>query len=100
MKKQIRNIVFDMGKVLIQFDPELYMDKAGIQDEDDRKIILKEIYHSPLWTDMDMGILNEDQMCEIVTPVLPEHLRKHVKDLISGWCVPLVSIEGMDELVS
>ena len=36
----IRNIVFDMGKVMIQFDPDRFMDRAGIEDPADRKLIL------------------------------------------------------------
>ena len=32
----IRNIVFDMGNVVIRFDPGYFMDRAGITNETDR----------------------------------------------------------------
>ena len=99
MKENIRNIIFDMGKVLIGFDPEVFMDRAGIFDPADRKIIRREIYDSPLWTAMDQGDLDEKEMIRIVKPVLPEHLRNHADYLIGRWYEPIIPIEGMEELV-
>lgn len=99
MKENIRNIIFDMGKVLIGFDPEIFMDRAGILDPADRKIIRREIYDSPRWTAMDQGDLNEKEMIRIVKPVLPEHLRNHADYLIGRWYEPIIPIEGMEELV-
>ncbi len=99
MKDKIRNIIFDMGKVLIGFDPEVFMDRAGILDTADRKIIRKEIYDSPLWTAMDQGDLSEKEMIRIVTPLLPVHLRDHAEYLIGGWWDPIIPVEGMEELI-
>lgn len=102
MKKSestIRNIIFDMGNVLIVFDPDVYMDRAGISDPADRKLVMEKIYHSPLWIDMDLGILDEAEMCRIVKPELPAHLSGLAEELISGWCEPIVMVEGMAELV-
>ena len=36
---QIRNIVFDMGNVMIQFDPAAFIDRENITDPEDRKLI-------------------------------------------------------------
>ncbi|MBR2669659.1 MAG: HAD family phosphatase [Solobacterium sp.] len=99
MKENIRNIIFDMGKVLIGFDPEIFMDRAGIFDPADRKIIRREIYDSPRWTAMDQGDLDEKEMIRIVKPVLPEHLRNHADYLIGRWFEPIIPVEGMEELV-
>ena len=53
----IRNIVFDMGNVLIRFDPELFIDREGVTDPDDRKLILDELFNSVEWAQMDRGTL-------------------------------------------
>ena len=42
----IRNIVFDMGKVVINFDPCVFMDREGITDPEDRKLIMNELFRS------------------------------------------------------
>lgn len=99
MRKGICNIVFDMGKVIIGFDPDIFMDRCKIFDEDDRKLIRKMIYDSPMWIQMDMGDLDEERMIENVTPLLPDHLKPHVGKLIAGWCDPLIETEGMNELI-
>lgn len=99
MKTQIRNIVFDMGKVIIQFEPDHFLDRAGITDLKDRKILKKEIYESPLWPMMDEGRLTEEEMIEKVRPVLPDHLKKYTEELIKGWPYPIEMIEGMEDLV-
>ncbi|MCR4634291.1 MAG: HAD family phosphatase [Erysipelotrichaceae bacterium] len=99
MRKGIRNIVFDMGKVIIGFDPEVFMDREKIFDEEDRHLIKEKIYQSKMWLQMDMGDLKEEEMIEKVTPEFPEHLRPHIRNLIAGWPRPLIEIPGMNELI-
>lgn len=99
MDKTIRNFVFDMGRVIIRFDPETFMDRLCIYDEEDRKLIREKVYGSDLWIQMDLGFLDEQRMCEIVKPLFPERLQTYLPGLIRGWCDPIETIEGMDELV-
>lgn len=98
MRKGIKNFIFDMGNVIIRFDPEVFMDRENI-DSDDRKIIREMIYDSKMWYEMDLGELDEDRMIEIVKPLLPLHLRSHTERLIKGWCDPIIMIEGIEELI-
>ena len=63
-----------MGKVIIAFDPETFMDRLAITDEKDRGLLKEKIYDSPLWKQMDHGDLDEQRMIEIVEPELPEHV--------------------------
>jgi len=37
----IRNIVFDMGQVLLRFDPPLFIERAGVP-EADRELVRRE----------------------------------------------------------
>ncbi len=99
MRKGVKNIIFDMGNVIIDFDPDVFMDRAQIEDKSDRELIRKEIYNSPMWVEMDMGNLDEKGMCELVKQRLPEHLHRHLEDLICRWCDPLIMIKGIDDLV-
>ena len=54
----IRNIVFDMGNVLIIFDPALFMTREGITDPEDRRIIMNELFLSLEWAQMDSSEVN------------------------------------------
>lgn len=95
----IKNIIFDMGNVLIKYDPELFVDRAGISDDHDKKILLDAIYRSSGWHEMDMGILDEQGMYERAVKILPERLWDVAYDLIFNWDKPLIPIDGMFELV-
>ena len=35
----IKNIVFDMGNVIIRFDPRYFMEREGITDVQDQKLV-------------------------------------------------------------
>ena len=41
----IRNILFDMGNVLIYFDRNLFMDRLGVS-EADKKLLMREVFLS------------------------------------------------------
>ena len=53
----IKNIVFDMGNVLVRFDPELFMDRYSLTGED-RRLIRNEVFRSVEWTMLDRGVID------------------------------------------
>ena len=96
----IRNIVFDMGQVMITFDPNHFMDRAGIEDPEDRKLILRELFQSVEWAQMDQGVLTEETAEPLILVRIPERLKDAVKDLLWNWAFPREQIPGMEDLVS
>ena len=44
----IKNIIFDVGRVLVEYDPVEYMRKRGYTNKE-QEIIRKAIFQSPLW---------------------------------------------------
>ena len=95
----IRNIVFDMGKGLIDFNPDSFMDHAGITDPADRKIVRQELFSSIEWAQMDMGIATEDSIESAVLSRVPEHLRERTRHLLHNWYIPRRMIPGMEDQV-
>ena len=98
-KSVIRNIVFDMGGVLIDFNPELFMDREGITAAEDRSMIRKELFRSVEWVMMDLGQLTEDEVEPRVLARVPERLRSHVSHLLRHWADDRRMINGMEDLV-
>ncbi len=96
----IRNIVFDMGNVLIRFDPEHFIDREGITDPADRKLILDELFNSVEWAQMDRGILEEKTAEPFILTRIPERLRPAVRNLLYHWAIPGDEMTGMRELVA
>lgn len=94
----IKNIVFDMGNVIIRFDPELFMVRLGLAEED-RKLLKRELFVSLEWSRMDRGSLTDEEAAEIVCRRVPERLRDAVRRLVGMWDRPILPVEGMYELV-
>lgn len=58
----IKNIIFDMGGVLIDYNPEKTL--YSIFDRQTADILLKEIFRNPIWADKDRGIITPEEIIE------------------------------------
>ena len=94
----IKNIVFDMGQVLIKFDPLYFIKEIGITDKDDTDILYREVYKSLEWSMMDRGTLTDQEAAEIMCKRIPERLHDAVRRLTYDWYRPMLAIEGMEAL--
>ena len=95
----IKNIIFDMGNVLIRFDPGYFIERIGVTDAEDRKLLMRGVYQSLEWTRMDRGSLTDEEAADIMCSRLPEHLWPAVRALTVEWDRPILPIEGMEALV-
>ena len=95
----IRNIVFDMGQVLIRWRPEEILEHFDLTGEE-KTMLLQELFWSPEWIQQDRGILTEGEMIERVSARLPESIHAAVEEVIKAWHVwHLTPMPGMAELV-
>ncbi len=94
----IKNIVFDMGNVVIRFDPDAFIERFGVSGED-KKTLMLEIFRSPEWVMMDRGRLTDEQCADVLCPRVPEHLRDVARKLIALWDRPIIEIEGIYPLI-
>lgn len=96
----IKNIVFDMGGVLIKWTPRMYIDRYNLTEEE--KILLEKVifrnYHWPL---LDFGYYKTEQdFLNDINPMIPEHLRDIAKDIVTKWDQPQVpDYPGMADLI-
>lgn len=95
----IKNIIFDMGRVLVEFYPEDFLTKEGITDKAERELLLREIFHHEDWTNMDAGIMNEQEMYDEAVKRIPEHLHQTAHNLIFDWNDPIIPVKGMEDFV-
>lgn len=94
----IRNILFDMGNVLIYFDRKAFMDRLGVSEED-KKLLMREVFLSVEWVRMDRGSMVEADAVASVCRRLPQRLHDAAHKLVSMWDRPILPIPGMYELV-
>jgi len=94
----IKNILFDMGNVLIRFDRKVFLDRLDISPAD-KQLLLREVFLSVEWVQMDRGTKNEATALESMYKRIPEHLHSAAEELVCRWDEPMLPIEGMYELV-
>ena len=94
----IRNILFDMGNVLIRFDREYFIDRLGVAPED-KPLLMREVFQSVEWVQMDRGSIVEAQAVAEICKRLPPRLHDAAEKLVAMWDRPILPIEGMYELV-
>lgn len=96
----IRNIVFDMGRVLLDYEAAKvcweYTDRA-----EDVELVAEALFFSPEWILLDKGEISEEDAMEIVLKRLPdERLRKIAELSMAHWHEYNISPKpGMEELV-
>ena len=95
----IKNIIFDMGGVLIRWNPAQMLTRYELTQEQ-MAILDRELFHGVEWIQQDRGILSAEGVVEAVCPRLPENLWEPVKTLVYGWHQRyLEPMPGMAELV-
>ena len=68
----IRNIIFDVGKVLVSYEPEEYMIKLGL-DEAARAAVNQAMFENPLWDQSDKGVMSPEEFLEAFIAGAPEY---------------------------
>ena len=94
----IKNILFDMGNVLIHFDRNLFLDRLDVSEED-KTILVREVFANVEWAQMDRGAHTEATALESICKRLPQRLHAAAEQLIFHWDEPIIPIDGMYELV-
>lgn len=97
----IKNIIFDMGNVLVRFDPEKTLRKYT-DSENDIKLILDKFYKSELYRDTDRGVRTYKEVIDILAPSLTDRAvmlleRIYVDESFGRNNLPVV--QGMYELI-
>ena len=94
----IRNVVFDVGQVLLRFERDYFITRLGI-DGADKELLMREVFLSLEWARMDRGSMTDAEAAESVCKRLPEHLHDAASKLVQMWDRPILPVPGMFELV-
>lgn len=97
-KPAIRNVIFDMGGVMIRYDPAHFVRRTGIESAEDRDALMKAVFRAPEWPLMDRGVLDEAAFEALAFQRLPERLHDVAHRLIFAWEEPMEPIPGMADL--
>ncbi|MGH4139378.1 HAD family hydrolase [Clostridium sp.] len=94
----IKNIIFDIGNVLLEFNPIDYLKKT-FNDGNIEKLLYKEIFQSEEWIHLDRGILTQDQAVNTITLRNPDH-EIHIKKCMDNWIDILTPIDSTVKIIN
>lgn len=95
----VKNVIFDMGNVLIKYDPAYFIERENIASEADRALLMEAVFRAPEWPMQDSGAIDEPEMEAAALKRLPERLHAVAHRLIWAWNEPVEPIPGMAELI-
>ncbi len=85
----IKNIIFDIGNVLVHFRPEKVMAELGM-DGETVKAVMQATAGSPLWSELDRGVMSEAEVVAL--------MKQHAAEAYRG-CIDLLFEKGKADLV-
>ena len=89
----IKNIIFDMGGVLIDYNPEKTVKQYF--SEEHGEIFLREILRNPIWNDKDRGIIFPDEIMEKKKDVIPAEIFEKVSEMVHNFYPYMPPFEEM-----
>ena len=94
----IKNIVFDMGNVLVGWTPmEFALRAAG--NEEDAKVLHAALFEPREWGMADAGLLSREELLRLALERTPSRLRETMRRLEADWPLWMRPIEGAEDFV-
>lgn len=87
----IKNIVFDIGNVVLKFKPHEYFSKHFKDDVSSEKICTL-MMSSQIWKNYDLGIYNLEDVKKAFKKELPQY-QKEIEEMLSIWVKILEPID-------
>ena len=78
----IKNIIFDVGKVLVEYDPDGMMKKLGF-DEETLQTVNQAVFQNELWNESDRGVLSPEELLEAFIANNPAY-EKEIRQVIDA----------------
>lgn len=69
--RMIKNVIFDVGKVLIDWNPEITMKRVGCSDEE-VALLQERLFKSGIWNEEDRCVLSREELADLFVAQAPE----------------------------
>ena len=79
----IKNIIFDIGGVLVSFEPDRVFREMGLPEEE-VQILYQHTAKSPYWKELDRGVLPKEEVFQTMVNTMPEEYRSHAMEFFTS----------------
>ena len=98
MDASIKNYIFDLGKVLVHFDP-MGMTTPYVQDPIVAEQLCQVVFDRLYWDPLDDGGITDEALKEACHARLPQELHDVADTIYDHWFEHLPMIDGMRDIV-
>lgn len=92
----MKNIILDMGNVLLDYNPDICLNHF-LNNDDDKALIKKELFGGPEWIEGDLGYITDSERFDGVSKRVPKRLHKELKECVEGWDMCMLPVAGAKE---
>ena len=92
----IKNVVLDMGNVLLDFNPEVSL-SLFCSSEEEKNIIRKELFQAPEWLMADKGEIKDKDKFDLVKSRVPEKYHEALRKCVDEWDICMKPLDGAKE---
>ena len=92
----IKNILLDMGNVLLIFNPDVPLNKY-CKTEEEKKIIRKEYFESEEWIKSDYGDIKDKDLFDSVKHRIPEKYHESFRNVAKNYDEHMLPFKGAKE---
>lgn len=89
----IKNVILDMGNVLLSYDPHVILNKV-CETEEEKQLILTNLFESDIWLMGDRGEITNEERYDLAKEHLPEELHGKLKECVAHWDICMLPIAG------
>lgn len=92
---EIDNVVYDIGNVLIRFDPQYMLDVLFPGEDELHALLMRKVFRSPYWVMLDHGTCTVEEAAEAMTGSDTE-IAEEIRHTLTHWSDITVEIpEGV-----
>ena len=92
----IKNVILDMGNVLLHFDPEVSLNKY-CKTEEEKNIIRKNLFQGKEWVMSDAGEISDKDKFDKVKDKVPQQYHETLKNVAENWDMCMTPLDGAKE---
>jgi len=92
----IKNIVFDIGRVLLKYEPKEYLEEKINKNKVDE--IYNQVFRSEEWVMIDRGVITQDDAVDIISKRYPEN-KEIIELAFKNWYEMMSPIEGTVQIL-
>ncbi len=94
----IKNIIFDFGNVVIEWNPDKIV-RTFATDLEEQKILKNTIFESKEWTQIDSGEITHNEATTIFMQRVPIQLEDKVRQMMDNWYYHMSFNKDIHELI-